>query len=555
MKKMKRLLSVVLFSLLAFGIFVIPAEAASKQAVKSIAVQIGKKNITKKTYKMKKGKTVSLTVKVKPTGSKKAVKFSSGNKKIVSISSKGKIKAKKEGTAKITIKVKGKNGKTKKTWVKIKVENKGGAATIPDTGGNSWENWNDAYRDFVLNEKFLKSGQEYGADDWEDFDPYIRLYDMDTDGIPELIINNGYSGRTMRWAYIYTYTGSRVKYLAIGPTDAFYIPGSKFSGIFGCYNVEGGEMHWTYYHKSGNRVDTEDIGYADWDDDITEIETDNEELLEEFSKEKVIIEGFCLSDIREMGWDSFTEGTSVSTTMSGDCGKDGDNVKWKLEPDGDYYKLIISGRGEMEDYNGWGADEDERAPWYRYGWMDDDSIRTIDIKKGVTHIGDWAFTTSTRHLSNEVRNINIADSVISIGEGGLSNFGGTGIDIPDSVTTIGPSAFWGCYNLTSISIPESVAFIGEGAFSDCVSLVSITIPGSVSSIGEDIFNNCSDLEDIYYGGDKARWKGYGKYFVENTSEKGFNVSYWVTGTGPLTFHSAKVHYNSKWNSGSLQENL
>ena len=43
--------------------------------------------------------------------------------------------------------------------------------------------------------------------------------------------------------------------------------------------------------------------------------------------------------------------------------------------------------------------------------------------------------------------------------------------IPDSVTTIGDSAFRGCSSLTSIVIPDSVTSIGSYAFSGCNSLV------------------------------------------------------------------------------------
>ena len=48
--------------------------------------------------------------------------------------------------------------------------------------------------------------------------------------------------------------------------------------------------------------------------------------------------------------------------------------------------------------------------------------------------------------------------------------------IPDSVTSIGDWAFYGCSSLSSITIPDSVTEIGFGAFYGCNSLSSVTIP-------------------------------------------------------------------------------
>ncbi len=82
----------------------------------------------------------------------------------------------------------------------------------------------------------------------------------------------------------------------------------------------------------------------------------------------------------------------------------------------------------------------------------------------------------------------IPDSVTSIGDTAFyycSNL--TGVTIPDSVTSIGDFAFYHCNNLTGVTIPDSVTSIGDSAFSYCVSLTSVTIPDSVTSIGEHAF--------------------------------------------------------------------
>ena len=97
------------------------AEASSSKVVKSVTLKIGKKKVTNQTCYLVEGKTATLKVSVTPSKAKKSVSYKSSNQKIATVSKKGKIKAKKTGTAKITVTVKGKNGKKKTSYVKIKV--------------------------------------------------------------------------------------------------------------------------------------------------------------------------------------------------------------------------------------------------------------------------------------------------------------------------------------------------------------------------------------------------------------------------------------------------
>ena len=148
-------------------------------------------------------------------------------------------------------------------------------------------------------------------------------------------------------------------------------------------------------------------------------------------------------------------------------------------------------------------------------------LKSLTIGKSVTSIGYGAFR-SCYDLASVVWNaVNCADLdekvAIFVGYSQYSvistfTFGDevqhipaylcnelsmlTSIEIPNSVTSIGESAFYGCDGLTSIEIPNSVNSIGDGAFYDCSGLTSVTIGNSVISIGKSVFDCCYRIIEI-----------------------------------------------------------
>ena len=123
---------------------------------------------------------------------------------------------------------------------------------------------------------------------------------------------------------------------------------------------------------------------------------------------------------------------------------------------------------------------------------EDTEITNLIIPNSVTSIGNRAF-----YGCSGLTSVSIPNSVTSIGESAFRSCSGlTSITIPNSVTSIGLAAFGRCSGLTSVTIPNSVTSIGESAFYRCSGLTSVTIPNSVTSIGHGAFSECSGLTSI-----------------------------------------------------------
>ena len=73
---------------------------------------------------------------------------------------------------------------------------------------------------------------------------------------------------------------------------------------------------------------------------------------------------------------------------------------------------------------------------------------------------------------------------------------GTSIFLRDGTIGIADGAFSGCTGMIGIDIPNSVETIGEQAFQGCTGLTSVTIGSGVTVIGTKAFNYCNALENV-----------------------------------------------------------
>lgn len=164
---------------------------------------------------------------------------------------------------------------------------------------------------------------------------------------------------------------------------------------------------------------------------------------------------------------------------AGKSGTAGSNATWRFN--GVTGEFTVSGTGTMSYYT-----TSNPAPWADFR----DEIVTVTIEEGVKNVSSTSFYRCT-----SLKNVNLPDTVTTIGGCAFEKTAIESIVIPDSVTHIDNAAFRGCKLLENVKLSANLRTIELFAFDDCESLTSLTIPASVTSIVCS-FKSCSSLTEI-----------------------------------------------------------
>ncbi len=119
-------------------------------------------------------------------------------------------------------------------------------------------------------------------------------------------------------------------------------------------------------------------------------------------------------------------------------------------------------------------------------------LETIVLHDGITRIGNYALSGCPN-----LKEIELPDTLISIGKNGLAGIGLSSICIPDSVTSIDEGAFAGS-KMTDVQLPKNLLSIENGLFYDS-DIRTLTIPESVIYIDMGAFERCFKLECLNIG--------------------------------------------------------
>ena len=172
------------------------------------------------------------------------------------------------------------------------------------------------------------------------------------------------------------------------------------------------------------------------------------------------------------------------------------------------------------------------------------SIESINVPSKVKTIDSGAFSGCLNLKKVETKNIS-SWCMIDFGDatsnplyyaGELYQNGEkvTSLEIPDTISTVKPFAFYNCRSIESVSIPESVTSIGKHAFRGCTGITEVVIPESVTNINASAFRSCRGLSAVTIP-DSVTLIGYAAFY-NCKNLKRVTVPYSVTKIGEKAFY-------------------
>ena len=144
------------------------------------------------------------------------------------------------------------------------------------------------------------------------------------------------------------------------------------------------------------------------------------------------------------------------------------------------------------------------------------TMKTLTLPESVSYIGEFAFRGCTSLegvvMKSKLRSISEGlfydcTALKAIARETPKGEGATlpeTVNLPESITKVGGSAFFGCTAITSVVLPSGTTSIGDYAFCRMTSLSALNLPSN------NILRECTAIESIRFAGNKSAWDSVSK---------------------------------------------
>ena len=123
------------------------------------------------------------------------------------------------------------------------------------------------------------------------------------------------------------------------------------------------------------------------------------------------------------------------------------------------------------------------------------SLRNITIPSNVKRIEIYSFRGCTS-LSSVIYETSALTAIEAYAF--YQNYALRDLNVPDTVKSIGGTAFYGCYSTyaSALTLPSALTSLGTYAYQYCYNLKTLEIPSGLTALGDYAFAGCRALSSI-----------------------------------------------------------
>lgn len=173
-----------------------------------------------------------------------------------------------------------------------------------------------------------------------------------------------------------------------------------------------------------------------------------------------------------------------------------------------------------------------------FGVFAGEGVRKVIVPDGVKKISHFAFLKNTRLDSvkfNATSRLTTIEPSAFYGCSALQY-----CPLPETMQEVGAYAFYGCAKLEKTSVPAQASVINPYQYYNCSSLTELTLPSSVTEIGNNAFYGCSKITTYNLGAD-CHFKKIGyRAFYNNQKLTSFTFPDGLEEIGSQSFRDCRL---------------
>lgn len=112
---------------------------------------------------------------------------------------------------------------------------------------------------------------------------------------------------------------------------------------------------------------------------------------------------------------------------------------------------------------------------------------------GINPLEFMTFIPNKFFYGMNIKGVTIPNTITTIGNSAFESSTIQDVYMSDSVVDMGRNVFRGCSELVKIRLSKGLTEIPDGTFANCTNLTKIFIPDAVTFIGRDAFENCNNI--------------------------------------------------------------